>query len=115
MYIYVYVYVCVCVYIHTHTYICIAKVKLLSCVRLFATPWTEAYQDPPSMGFSRQEYWSGLPLPSPYICIYVCVYIYSLFQIPFPYRLLQNTEYSSLLCTAGPYLLSILGVVVCIC
>jgi len=30
-----------------------------------ATPWTAAYQDPPSMGFSRQEYWSGLPLPSP--------------------------------------------------
>ena len=41
------------------------KVKLLSRVRLFATPWTEAYQAPPSMGFSRQEYWSGVPLPSP--------------------------------------------------
>ena len=41
------------------------KVKLLSRVRLFATPWTAAYQAPPSMGFSRQEYWSGLPLPSP--------------------------------------------------
>ena len=41
------------------------KVKLLSCVRLLATPWTAAYQAPPSMGFSRQEYWSGLPLPSP--------------------------------------------------
>ena len=40
-------------------------VKSLSCVRLFATPWTVAYQAPPSMGFSRQEYWSGLPLPSP--------------------------------------------------
>ena len=39
--------------------------KLLSCVRLFATPWTAAYQTPPSMGFSRQGYWSGLPLPSP--------------------------------------------------
>ena len=37
------------------------KVKLLGCVRLFATPWTVAYQAPPSMGFSRQEYWSGLP------------------------------------------------------
>ena len=36
-----------------------------SCVRLFATPWTAAYQAPLSMGFSRQEYWSGLPLPSP--------------------------------------------------
>ena len=37
---------------------------LLSCVRLFATPWTVAHQAPPSMGFSRQEYWSGLPFPS---------------------------------------------------
>ena len=41
------------------------KVKLLSRVRLFATPWTAAHQAPPSMGFSRQEYWSGVPLPSP--------------------------------------------------
>ena len=41
------------------------KGKLLSHVRLFATPWTADYQAPPSMGFSRQEYWSGLPLPSP--------------------------------------------------
>ena len=39
--------------------------KSLSCVRLFVTPWTIAYQVPPSMGFSRQEYWSGLPFPSP--------------------------------------------------
>ena len=37
--------------------------KLLSRVRLLATPWTAAYQAPPSMGFSRQEYWSGVPLP----------------------------------------------------
>ena len=41
------------------------KVKSLSRVRLFATPWTVAYQAPPSMGFSRQEYWSGLSFPSP--------------------------------------------------
>ena len=40
------------------------KVKSLSHVQLSATPWTAAYQAPPSMGFSRQEYWSGLPLPS---------------------------------------------------
>ena len=40
------------------------KVKSFSPVRLFATPWTIAYQAPPSMGFSRQEYWSGLPFPS---------------------------------------------------
>ena len=41
------------------------KVKSLSRVRLFATPWTVAYQAPPSMGFSRQECWSGVPFPSP--------------------------------------------------
>ena len=39
--------------------------KLLSHVRFFATPWTVAHQALPSMGFSRQEYWSGLPFPSP--------------------------------------------------
>ena len=39
--------------------------KWLGRVQLFATPWTAAYQPPPSMGFSRQEYWSGLPFPSP--------------------------------------------------
>ena len=41
------------------------EVKSLSRVRLFATPWTVAHQAPPSMGFSRQEYWSGLLFPSP--------------------------------------------------
>ena len=45
-----------------------SKLKLVKClshVRLFATPWTVAHQGPPSMGFSRQEYWSGVPFPSP--------------------------------------------------
>ena len=41
------------------------KVKSLSRVRPSATPWTAAFQAPPSMGFSKQEYWSGVPLPSP--------------------------------------------------
>ena len=41
------------------------KVKSLSRIWLPATPWTAAYQAPPSMGFSRQEYWNGVPLPSP--------------------------------------------------
>ena len=45
------------------------KGKSLSRVWLFATPWTAAHQAPPSMGFSRQEYWSGVPLPSP---IFMC-------------------------------------------
>ena len=40
------------------------KVKSLSRIQLLATPWIAAYQAPPSMGFSRQEYWSGVPLPS---------------------------------------------------
>ena len=44
------------------------KVKSLSHIRLLATQWTAAYQAPPSIGFSRQEYWSGVPLPSP--CLY---------------------------------------------
>ena len=52
------------------SWVCAARVKWtevnsLSCVWLFATPWTVAHQAPPSMGFSRQEYWSGLPFPSP--------------------------------------------------
>ena len=46
------------------------KVKLLSSAQLLATPWTAAYQAALSMGFSRQEYWSGVPLPSPDMCLY---------------------------------------------
>ena len=53
------------------------KVKLLSRVQLPATPWTAAYQAPPSMGFARQEYWSGLPLPSPNT-IQMCLSLLSL-------------------------------------
>ena len=53
------------------------KGKSLSRVRPLATPWTAAYQAPPSMGFSRQEYWSGVPLPSPMTwavnSIFVCL------------------------------------------
>ena len=45
------------------------KVKSLSHVWLFTTPWAAVHQAPPSMGFSRQEYWSGVPLPSPACCI----------------------------------------------
>ena len=50
------------------------KVKLLSRVRLLVTPWTAAYQAPPSMGFSRQEYWSGVPLPSPEVKYYFSLF-----------------------------------------
>ena len=49
---------------NVESWVCVC-VKSLSRVRLFATPWTVAYHAPPSMGFSRQEYWSGLPFPSP--------------------------------------------------
>ena len=49
-----------CVYIYM-----LLLLSRFSRVRLLATPWTVAYQVPPSMGFSRQEYWSGLPFPSP--------------------------------------------------
>ena len=54
------------------------KVKSLSRVRLFVTPWTAAYQAPPSMGFSRQEYWSGVLLPSPSKSIVELLWILSL-------------------------------------
>ena len=49
------------------------KVKSLSRVRLFETPRTVAYQAPPSMGFSRQEYWSGLPFPFPTPAYYTLI------------------------------------------
>ena len=50
--------------LQTTTAVLKVKVKSLSCVRLFVTPWTVAYQTPLSTEFSRQEYWSGLPFPS---------------------------------------------------
>ena len=55
-----------------------AKVKSLSCVQLSATLWTAAYQAPPSMGFSRQEYWSGVPLPSPLDNAFPCSSLFHL-------------------------------------
>ena len=64
------------------------KVKSLSRVRLLATPWTAAYQAPPSMGFSRQEYVlvSGIQQSDCYM------YTLNIFHILFPYRFLQNIE-----------------------
>ena len=56
------------------------KVKSLSPVRLLVTPWTAAHQAPPCMGFSRQKYWSGVPLPSPVYSI-VMQYFYRLYSI----------------------------------
>ena len=54
-----------------------------SRVRLFATPWTAAHQAPPSMGFSRQEYWSGVPSPSPWETLFP--FKYTLFNTPWPH------------------------------
>ena len=66
------------------------KVKSLSRVRLFETQWTAAYQAPPSMGFSRQEYWSEVPLPSPvddsrlsqlqWLNLCLCIFIETLYS-----------------------------------
>ena len=47
-----------------------------------ATPWTAAYQAPPSMGFSRQEYWSGLPLPSLKVSIGAWIYLWTFYFVP---------------------------------
>ena len=60
------------------------KVKSLSRVQFLATSWTAAYQAPPSMGFSRQDYWSGVPLPSlgkPYRCTFIELRKFTLFPI----------------------------------
>ena len=78
------------------------KVKLLSRVRLFTTPWTAAYQAPPSVGFSRQEYWSGVPLPSPMLWsfqakglrhtyIHICIFILSQTLLPSKFCCLLKT------------------------
>ena len=66
------------------------KVKSLSRIRLLATPWTAAYQAPPSMGFSRQEYWSGVPLPSPNECYRVALSIYKAHTMYLVHYLLVN-------------------------
>ena len=69
------------------------KVKSLNCVRLLVTPWTEAYQAPPSMGFSRQEYWSGVPLPS-----WKTKHTYALFSVNSFSEYIHPTELSVSVC-----------------
>ena len=64
------------------------KVKSLSRVQLSATPWTAAYQAPPSMGFSRQEYWSGVPLPSSSLSWIISTFWFKVTDM----RLLLSTE-----------------------
>jgi len=66
------------------------KVKSLNHVRLLSIPWTAAYQAPPSMGFSRQQYWSGVPLPSP-----ICSATITLFQFPFAWSIFCSHHFQS--------------------
>ena len=75
------------------------KVKMLSCVRLLVTPWTAAHQAPPSMGFSRQEYWSRLPYALIYnICSSLSDFLHSVWQTLGPSTSQQITQFCSFLC-----------------
>ena len=85
------------------------KAKSLSCVRLFSTPWTTAYQAPPSMGFSRQEYWSRVPLPSPNQTLQRCITVYLNWSLVSPtnlehhdYFLFIETRNTSIDCITFP-------------
>ena len=79
------------------------KVKLLSRVRLLATPWTVAYQAPPSMGFSRQEHWSGVPLPSPISLFIICYWFFLLCREPADCILSAYCMLSAALSTASSF------------
>ena len=134
--------VCVCVCARARACMCLPS--HFSHIWLFVTLWTVACQSPLSIGFSRQEYWSGLLCPSPgnlpnpgielsspeapalqvdslkpsnwkSIHTRVCVCVCALFQILFCYRLLQDTEYSSRCYAVGPCCSSGLYITVCIC
>ena len=85
------------------------KVKSPSRVRLLATPWTAAYQAPPSMGFSRQEYSSGLPLPSPLILHY-------LITIPFSFIISHSPKWIPYFNHISPHgECGLLGKPACVC
>ena len=62
-------YLLFCLSLYYTTVMLLLLLSHFSRVRLYVTPWTAAHQAPPSMGFSRQEYWSGLPLPSPMVML----------------------------------------------
>ena len=81
------------------------KGKLLSRVWLFVNPWTAAYQAPPSMGFPRQEYWSGLPLPSPSGTYYSIILRLDKKLIPFKWRCLISVQPNSI--ASGLYQFSV--------
>ena len=72
------------------------KVKLLSRVRPSGTPWTAVFQAPPFMGFSRQEYWSGVPLPSPWNLINSKVFFKLFFLGPYIHIQVKEKVYKTL-------------------
>ena len=86
-----------------------SEVKLLSRIRLLATPWTVAYQAPPSMGFSRQEYRSGVPLPSPNVFVgiiklkkkFVNCLPRQRCNFTFPLAMYQSSSFPTFLSTLG--------------
>ena len=74
------------------------KVKSFSRLRILATPWTAAYQAPPSMGFSRQEYWSGVPLPSSSTGVGChCIFPLLFYNILSPWELMHPALFPSTL------------------
>ena len=77
---------------------------------VLVTQETVAHQAPLSMEFSRQQYWSGWPFVCVCVYIYRFTYMYISFQIHFPYRLLQESVYSTVCYTVGFYCLSILHI-----
>ena len=80
------------------------KVKSLSYVRLLATPWIAAYQAPPSMGYSRQEYWSRVPLPSPPTLLFFNSGLYIMYNITYIYIYVHKH-----ICTGRPGVLQSMG------
>ena len=82
------------------------KVKLLSRVWLLATPWTAAYQAPPSMGFARQEYWSGVPLPSLEIHIHMHIFCFQLGSFSFYFQHLKKFNVWFCYCCFSPFSLT---------
>ena len=101
--------------------VCVCVCELLSCVWLFATPWTVAHQAPLSMGFSRQEYWRGLPVPPPGALPHPGIEpkppTLQAASLPSEPPGKPYIEYisSSLCYTGGPCYLAILYAIVCIC
>ena len=94
IFIYIYTYMCVCIYIYIYT----RMLSRFSHVLLFETPWTIAHKASLSMGFSRQEYWSGLYIcPSPYIHTHIQVHTHTHTHTHTSIRISQFWPYDKLL------------------